>query len=351
MGQGGAEKVVFQLCSTLNVPQNHIYVASTGGYYVSKLSEINVKHFTIPDLEGKNIRTIVDTFNILSNIIATNNIDVIHTHHRMAAFYARLLQFKFRNLKHIYTAHNVFFDHKSLLKFALKKATIVACGDTVKKNLVDVYGISSNIINVIYNSVEKKENPTFAIESRSLEKGFYYIGYIGRLSKQKGVDVFIKAINKVVKSNPKIKGLIIGDGEERKKLEKLTNELNVKKNIYFLGYQNNVDYWLNQIEFVILPSRWEGLPLIPIETFANGKTIIVSNIPSNCEIVNDKYNGLIFKKDNVDDLVNKIKSMIAQKDALEKHAYDTYINNFSYSIFKKKYESLYSKTFDKIGTE
>lgn len=351
MGQGGAEKVVFQLCSTLNSPHNHIYVASTGGYYVSKLSEINVKHFTIPDLEEKNIRAIVDTFNILSNIIATNNIDIIHTHHRMAAFYARLLQFKFKNLKHIYTAHNVFFDHKSLLNFALKKATIVACGNTVKENLIDVYGISSENIYIIYNSVERKGDSTLETKSKSLKKGFYYIGYIGRLSEQKGVDVFIKAINRIVKSNSKIKGLIIGDGEERGNLEKLTNKLGAKENIHFLGYQNNVYYWLSQIEFVILPSRWEGLPLIPIETFASGKTIIVSDIPSNCEIVNDKYNGLIFEKDNVDDLVDKIKSMVAQKDVLEKHAYDTYINNFSYSIFKERYSSLYSKIFAEIGTE
>lgn len=346
MGQGGAEKVVLQLCSTLSCSQNHIYVASTGGYFVEELNKMNIKNFNIPDMEDKSLSTIIKIYSILANIVEKYHIDIIHTHHRMAAFYARLLKFRFKNLKHIYTAHNVFYDHKHLLDFALKNATIIACGDSVKSNLVNFYGINSANINVIYNSVSISSNGIHETQKKLPRKGNYYIGCIGRLTKQKGIDIFIKAIARDLESNSNIKGVIIGDGVERKNLERLVQKLNVEDSIIFLGYQSDVYYWINQVEFIVLSSRWEGLPLTPIEAFACKKTIIVSDIPSNIEIVENGYNGLTFKKNNDQDLADKILSMIKQKNRLEPQAYNTYIDKFSYSLFQKKYRDIYLRVFN-----
>ena len=344
MGQGGAEKVVYQLCKDSSIPQKKI-VASTGGNHVQSLKEIGVKHYLIPDLASKNPLNIIRTLRILSRLIKVQKIDIIHTHHRMAAFYARILQLRFKNLKHVYTAHNVFYDKKYLLKFALKNAVIVACGDTVKDNLIKFYNIDPKQIHVIYNSVEKpvESESENRIASRLLPgNGSYYIGNIGRLSYQKGIDVFIKAIAKTVKVKPKIVGVIIGDGNERARLEKLTRQLNIKNNIMFLGYQNKVFPLLKRLQFVVLSSRWEGSPLTPIETFACQKTIIVSNIKNNLEIVNPTFNGLSFKKNDASDLAQKILLMINRKSKFEKNAYLSYNKYFSYNSFIKKYDDIYS---------
>lgn len=338
MEHGGAEKVVCQLCQDIKATH---FIASCGGVHVEPLNEIGVKNFWIPDMDGKNPVDILKTIFILTKIIKTHRIDVIHSHHRMAAFYARLLQFWFPKLKHIYTSHSIFTGKRWLLKFALSKAKVIACGDTVKQNLINEYKIKEVL--VIYNSVTRSkvvdcDNKVINCE---VNKGSYLIGNIGRLTEQKGIDVFIKAIAIVATKKCNVKGVIIGDGEYREELEKLVKELNMRDNIIFLGFQENIFSLIKQMEFIISSTRREGFPLVPIETFSAGKTIIVSDIENNLEIVESGKNGLSFKKDDIEDLAEKIEMMMENKEYYEKNAKKSYDERFSYEKFVSDYEKVY----------
>lgn len=348
MGQGGAEKVVYQICKDSN--DIEMVIASTGGIYEDELNKIGVKHFKIPDIDCKNPISIIKTFFILRKIIKNEKIDIVHSHHRMAAFYSRILNICNRKFKRVYTAHNIFYNKKILLRFSLKGSTIVACGDGVKNNLVNFYNIKEDKISIIYNSVEVNE---IGIKNGTLEdlknKNKIIIGTIGRLTEQKGIDIFIKSISKVVKSNKNVVGVIVGDGENRNVLENLVKDLNIEKNIIFLGYQKNVFDIIKQLDFIILASRWEGFPLTPIEVFSMKKTIIASNIDGNNEIVKHEYNGLLFEKDNIDELSNKIEELVmdeAKITKLEKEALKTFNDKFSYDKFINNYLNLYKNTLN-----
>ena len=131
MGQGGAEKIVFQLCK-----DNKGFtqaVASCGGIYVNQLEEIGVRHFLIEDIERKNLLLILNTLFRLNAIVKKNSINLIHTHHRMAAFYARLIQMLNPNVKHVYTAHNVFLWTGNNDAFCLKESKCCGCRRWCKK--------------------------------------------------------------------------------------------------------------------------------------------------------------------------------------------------------------------------
>lgn len=344
MGQGGAEKVVYQLCKDASSDVKP-FVASCGGAYVDELKKVNVDHLTIPDVEKKSPKVILETFTALNKYIKANNINVIHTHHRMAAFYGRMLQFVNPRLKHVYTSHNVFYGKKPLLRFALSKANIVACGMTVKKNLMKEYGIPADKVRVIYNSIEASNNQEPAVLPE-LPENAVKIGCIGRITKQKGFDIFVTAMKKVVQKNPNAVGILIGDGEDRDKLENMVDSLKIRNNIVFLGYQKNVLELIKKLDFVVLPSRWEGFPLTPIEVFSANKTIIVSDIENNLEIVRDDKNGLVFRTEDANDLFVKIMKMIddpEMKAGFEAQASKDYTEKFDYSIFLKKYMNLYTE--------
>ncbi len=340
MGQGGAEKIVYQLC--VDNTRDTKYVASNGGCYVKELEIYGIDHYEIPDLNNKDPKSIIQTVRILNRIIKNHNIQIVHSHHRMAAFYTRLLQMKYRKLKHVYTAHNVFYGNRILLKFSLTKAKLVACGETVKKNLVEEYKQNPNKITVIYNSIAPPNNVNECNDS--FGEGYTLIGCIGRLSKQKGIDVFLNAIHEVINEGESVKGIIIGDGEDRKRLEGLSESLNVSDHICFLGFRKDVFSLIKKMDFIVLASRWEGFPLTPIETFSMGKTIIASNIPNNLEIVKDSRNGLIFQSEDYVDLANKIMSLISDKERrmkLETNAYQDYLNMYSYNKFINLYLNVY----------
>lgn len=339
MGQGGAEKIVYQLCCD-NGEKN--VIASIGGTYVDRLRKIGVSHYVIPDIDKKNPYLIFKTMLILNNIVRNENIEVIHTHHRMAAFYARLLQILNGKLKHVYTAHNVFYGKRSLMRFGLVNSKIIACGETVKENLIQEYGIDKKRVSLIYNAVDAPDYNTVDLSYDTQNRPC--VCTIGRLSEQKGIDVFIKAIDIARKIRPNILGLIIGDGEDKNYLMELTKRLGAEDNIKFLGFRSDVFALIRSVDFVALCSRWEGFPLTPIETFSMKKSIIVSNIKNNLEIIKDGYNGKVFKKDDYIDLAYKINEMfdVEKRTDLEENAFLTYSEKYSYKQFIENYKKIYS---------
>lgn len=340
MGQGGAEKVVFQLCD--NCCKHQMFVASTGGYYVEALEKKEIIHTIIPDINKKNPLLMLKTLFILNSIIKKYNIDVIHSHHRMAAFYSKILSLFNKKIKRVYTAHNVFFDKIKLLRFSTSGSEIVAVGDGVKNNLIDVYKIDEKNIKTIYNSilvpkkVDKAKDVLF-------EKQKVYIGSIGRLSEQKGFDIFINAMKSIVQKNDNVMGIIIGDGELKDELINQVKNNGLDDKIIFLGYRTDVLNIIKALDFVVLSSRWEGFPLTPIEVFSQKKTIVASDISGNNEIVKNEYNGLLFEKDNSFELSKKIEQMLNSKlrGKLEENAYNDFLKKYSFEKFVKNYEKIY----------
>lgn len=342
MGQGGAEKIVYQLC--IDNSEHEQYVISCGGQYVEELEQVGVKHFMIPDMDKKNPFLILECLIKIWYVVLKEHIDIIHSHHRMAAFYARIISI-FTGKKCVYTAHNVFYNKKKLLKFALKNSKIVAVGDGVKRNLMEEYSIPEDRIQVIYNSIKIEKTGEENLLLKELKKkGKYLIGTIGRISEQKGMDVFVKAIRLVIDKYPNVVGVIVGDGEDRKKIEGLVRELDLSKNIVFLGYQKNVLDIISQLEFVVLASRWEGLPLTPIEVFSQRKTIVASDISGNNEVVKDGINGLLCEVDDTKMFSKKILVLLENpflQSQLEDNAQKTYEDVYKYTKFIKKYNYIY----------
>ena len=343
MGQGGAEKVVYQLCKD-NSKATQI-VASCGGIYVKELEKIEVRHVSIPDIDKKNPFLILKTYFILSKIVRDEKIDIIHTHHRMAAFYARLIQLSNHSIGHLYTAHNVFYGRKQLMRFALKFARIVAVGDGVQKNLIEEYKIESDKIATVRNTIKnERTHMVNNLLQKFTENGNVLIGNIGRLVSIKGIDIFIQAFAEVAKRIHNVIAVVIGDGEQREELEMLTQNLGVKEHVVFLGFQKNVLDIINQLDLIVLSSRREGLPLTPIEVISQGKTVIASNISGNNEVIKDGFNGLLFEKDNISELTEKIALLIENngyRRQLEQNAKSTYDRLYDYNNFIQSYVELY----------
>lgn len=347
MGQGGAEKIVYQLCMDNLLDQQ--IVMSCGGAYVEKLAEAEIKHYKIPDLDSKNPWLMLKTMVLILGIIRKENIDIIHSHHRMAAFYGRLVSW-FTNVKVLYTAHNIFDNKVWLTRFAVKKASIVAVGDGVRENLVNFFKIDNDRIVTIYNSIKISNSESCDSEIAELHnKHKIFVGTVGRLTEQKGVDIFIKAIDICHNVNPNIVGVIVGDGEDREKLERLVEERHLSAHILFMGFRKNVLNIIRQLDFIVLASRWEGLPLVPIEAFSQKKTVIASDIPGNNEVVTDNMNGILFKVDNEMELAKKIQMLSTDKDFLknlEDRAYKTYEKKYDYKKFITAYQREYRTIYN-----
>ncbi len=156
---------------------------------------------------------------------------------------------------------------------------------------------------------------------------------IGRLSKQKGFDIFIKAANILSKKKLKFKAKIIGTGIERNNLLKLCEKLGLKNSIDFLGFisDSKKKSILNSSDIFVLPSRFEGLPLTILEAMYFEKPVIATDINGIKEVITNEVDGLI---------VNCTAKDIAQK--LELLLTNDYFRNEIAKNARKKVEQKFS---------
>ena len=148
-----------------------------------------------------------------------------------------------------------------------------------------------------------------------------YFLYVGRVTKEKGVDIFCKAVTDTNK-----KGVVVGDGSELPKLKKQFN------NIQFVGWKNadEVKQYMKKAKALVIPSRWyEGAPLTPLEALQYGIPIITSDCNASVDYIND-MNGIIFniEKNNLTDILinfsNKYSPNIQIKENYEKEIKKVY---------------------------
>lgn len=337
MDIGGAERIVYQLSSDLKDEFDSVHVASTGGLWESELSAKGIQHHKILDIDSKNPLTVLKLLTSIRQIIKKNDISIVHTHHRMAAFYIRLLKFVHPKLIHVYTAHNVFKDKLPLYKFALKNAKSVAVGEAVNKNLREDVGITDS--RVIYNGVVLKETDDQVDEIISY--GGIKLGCIARLSEQKGLTYLLDAMSLLTVKD--IRLFIVGDGELRNELENKVKELDLQDSVTFLGYRKDIAECINSFDFCVLPSVFEGFGLVAIEAFMNEKTIVATDIPGLNEVVTKENGILVPAKDPVAlaSAIDKLATDATLRQKLASQAKKDYENRFSYPMFLENYRALY----------
>ena len=337
MDIGGAERIVFQLSSDLKDEFDSVHVASTGGLWENELAAKGIQHHKILDIDSKNPLTVLKILTSIRQIIKKNDISIVHTHHRMAAFYIRLLKLVHPKLIHVYTAHNVFNDKLPLYGFALKNAKSVAVGEAVNKNLKEDVGITDS--RVIYNGVILKETDDQVDEIISY--GGIKLGCIARLSEQKGLTYLLDAMSLLTVKD--IRLFIVGDGELRNELENKVKELHLQDSVTFLGYRKDIVECINSFDFCVLPSVFEGFGLVAIEAFMNSKTLVATDIPGLNEVVTNKNGILVPAKDPaaLASAIDKLATDETLRQELASQAKKDYEKRFSYPMFLENYRSLY----------
>jgi len=141
---------------------------------------------------------------------------------------------------------------------------------------------------------------------------------VSRLVKKNGIDILINAFN-LLNTKYKIqdsKLIIVGDGKERKKLEKLVQKSGIKDRVRFLGSisPNEIPKYLSQADVFVRPSRSEGLGSAFLEAMALGLPIIGSSAGGIPDFLRNGETGLICEMENSEDLARKIKRLLEDED-------------------------------------
>ena len=139
----------------------------------------------------------------------------------------------------------------------------------------DKYLVVNNAIDLkkfSYSPVRRKE----IREALGLEKCFV-VGNVGRLQRQKNQTFLLDVFYEILKQKPNARLLLVGKGEDEKKLKEKTLSLGIDKAVFFLGMRNDVDKILQAIDVFVFPSIFEGLPLVLVEAQTSGTRVLCSS--------------------------------------------------------------------------
>ncbi len=251
-----------------------------------------------------------------------DDIFVIHLISSLPLFLILLFNFKCKFILRISGYPKLNFFRKLLWKLCKDKLSIILCPtEDTKENL-----ISKNIFN--FKSYHVLCDPIIEVSKFSrmrrekllnhLNEKKYIIN-IGRLTRQKNQKFLIEGFNEILKLDPNLHLIILGEGELENELKKLSSKLNIENRIFFLGYRDNVYNYLNNAKCFILTSDWEDPGFVLIEAAFSRVPIISSNCPNGPnEILDNGNGGYLFKSNDQLDFISKFKQFRNDNDKLLK---------------------------------
>jgi len=176
----------------------------------------------------------------------------------------------------------------------------------------------------------------------------YDIVFSGRLVKNKGIILLLKAVKKLKIKNQKLKVIIVGDGPLKPKIEKFIKKNNLQNNVEFSGWlptTNNVAEIYNQSRLMVMPSFNEGGPRVTLEAMACRVPVLTSRVGVMLDIIKNNENG-IFIDWKVEDIVNKIMLLLKDNNLRNKIAENGYdaVQQFE----RKKAIENYAKSYQNL---
>ena len=170
------------------------------------------------------------------------------------------------------------------------------------------------------------------------------VGYIGRLSEEKGVSNFVKAIPQITKERGGIKVLIGGDGQLRNKIETYLDENSLNDKVKLLGWvlHDALPEYLNELKLVVLPSYTEGLPNLMLEAMACGTPVLATPVGAIPDIITDGETGFIMDNNSPECIAENVIRALEHPDlgAIMENARVLVGREFTYEVAVARYRQI-----------
>ena len=196
---------------------------------------------------------------------------------------------------------------------------IFAVSNECKKKLDEIIPAVRNKSEVLFNIVSEdliNEMSESYVDFDDNYKGIKIIT-VGRLSKEKGQDLAIKALSKLKKDRYDVKWYCIGDGNSRREFEQLIKEYNLENDFLLLGATSNPYPYIKNADIYVQTSRHEGYCLTLAEAKALNKPIVTTDFIGAYEQIKNNENGIIVSC-NENDLADAIRRLINEKEICSK---------------------------------
>jgi len=284
---------------------------------------------------------------------------VVHTHHLGQLLYGGLAG-RLAGCRVIHTEHDYYSlsrpRSQQLLRVLARLADrVTAVAEPVRSFLEDTVGLPASKLITIQNGVEIHRYEAAIPYDRkewNLKNSDVIIGCVARLSPEKGHTVLLRAFRKVISRHPQARLAVIGDGEERERLQHLTADLNIGHFVRFLGLRVDVPEVLAACDIFTLPSIQEGFPMVILEALAAGKAVVASEVGAIPDVIRHGATGVLVPPGDVDALADALCLLIEEEGARQRlgHRGREFVREaYDFDRTVGRYDNLYQRVLGEAG--
>lgn len=309
---GGAERVslnflknvdrsIFQICPLL-----FFRPWEGDSFFMKEIEKAAFPAYKVPVSMGKQDHLwLIRCFKMIYSLLMKGKFDLLHTHGYFADIVgiptAKVLGIPTMSTCHGFIPIDKWLKfYNAIDRFVLRFSNkIIAVSGEIKEDL-SRYGIRESRIEVIPNAVKTDIDQNVFLENRRNSRQFYgfsdkdfVLGYVGRLSQEKGVKDLIEASWMMINSRVPVKVLILGEGPQKKELVDIVKKWRIESAVVFAGFKDDVEKLLPAMDVFVLPSLTEGTPMSLLEAMAYGIPTIASAVGGIPRIIDQSSAGVL----------------------------------------------------------
>ncbi|MFA1539874.1 glycosyltransferase [Actinomadura monticuli] len=260
----------------------------------------------------------------LTRVLAEGRYDVVHTHSAKGGVIGRVAAARAGVPRIVHTWHG--FPFNEFQSFARRRVYIrleriaakrtdafLAIGSETVTTALRLGLTTPDRVRLSWPAVDVDAyaaSPGSRAQARrrlDLPLGVKVVGSIGRLTFQKGPEVFAKAIARLPDD---VFGLWVGGGPMADELERLTAKLGIEERMRWLGHRDDVADVLPAFDVMAMASRWEGLPCVLVEAIGAGIPLVATAVPSNQDLVLAGETGMLVRPEDPAGLAGAVSALL-----------------------------------------
>lgn len=244
---------------------------------------------------------------------------------------------------------------RSYEKRLMKRSdALIAVSEYTKRELMELYGVEEEVINVIYNGVDvQKFKPAYDKPTLKSRLGFAserVVLFVGRLYYRKGLSTLLSSIPSILEEFNNVEFVISGAGTKKSEdnLHQLVEELKIEGKIRFLGYtpDEKLPDLYAASDIFVLPALYENFPFAILEAQSTGLPVVTTKVGGIPELIKDNVNGLLVESGDASQLAEAILVLLRDNELaieLGEHGRKIVKEEFNWTLITSRVIELYRK--------
>jgi glycosyltransferase involved in cell wall biosynthesis len=326
---GGEQYHILTFLRLLNRERFELAIAcAPQGPFVDAAAALGVPHIPVEMRSKYDLRAI----HHLVQIFRSGSYHIVHLHGARAGVLGRIAAKLARVPTVVWTLHVFQLDVlqgwrrvQRPLYIAVEKLLahvtdlIITETDTHRRKLIEVEGIDPARIVRIYASINVKgfERPFDAQRKRQelgLAEANAVVGTIARLSPQKGIEYFLRAVPAIQEAMRQVRFLVVGDGPLRSWLEAEVQQLGITSSVTFTGYRKDAHEIMRSLDVFVLPTLWESFGLVLAEAMASKVPVVASSVEPIPEVLDGYEAARLVPPRNPRALAQAVVQVLQQRE-------------------------------------